>query len=245
MKSRLSNGTVIEVGNLTVGSSRIFAVGNVFTDRLFVRGQNDDAHVVLMEDSMTTVITDDILELTDSISVANRINTSDWTASLKEFIKAEGNLGVAIDNTEKQLQHIKTLHMMSNFSISHFTLYKFEGMVGAMSWLTIVIMILVVALMVLFCCGSCACCRSLGSGILKSTWFGVKGTFTLSWKLIRYMYRSKRERKHGASGHARRSAAAEGEELSEVLPDPAEPDPPVVVAYETVSTAWIVPRYPI
>jgi len=59
------------------------------------------------------------------------------------------------------------------------------------------------------------------------------------------MYRSKRERKHGASGHASRSAAAEGEELSEVLPDPAELDPPVVVAYETVayetvSTAWKV-----
>ncbi len=54
------------------------------------------------------------------------------------------------------------------------------------------------------------------------------------------MYRSKRERKHGASGHASRSAAAEGEELSEVLPDPAEPDPPDVVAYETVSTAWKV-----
>ncbi len=81
-----------------------------------------------------------------------------------------------IDKTEKQLKHIETLNMMSNFSISHFTLNKFEGMDGAMSWLAVIVVFIVIALPVLFCCSSCACCRTCGIGIIKGTWFGVKGS---------------------------------------------------------------------
>jgi hypothetical protein len=41
-----------------------------------------------------------------------RIKTTGLSNSLKNFIKAEGNLGMDIDQTEKQLEHIETLHML-------------------------------------------------------------------------------------------------------------------------------------
>ena len=34
-------------------------------------------------------------------------------------------------------------------------------------------------------------------GIIKGTWFGVKGSCTLSWKLISYLYRKKQSRTRG------------------------------------------------
>ncbi len=40
------------------------------------------------------------------------MNTTGLTNSLKNFIKAEGNLGMDIDKTEKQLKHIETLNMI-------------------------------------------------------------------------------------------------------------------------------------
>ncbi len=82
----------------------------------------------------------------------------------------------------------------------HFTLNKFEGMDGAMSWLAVIVVFIVIALPILFCCSSCACCRTCGMGIIKGTWFGVKGSCTLSWKLISYLYRKKQSRTRGDDG---------------------------------------------
>jgi len=109
---------------------------------------------------------------------------------------------------------------MSNFSISHFTLNKFEGMDGAMSWLAVIVIVIIIALPILFCCSSCACCRTCGMGIMKGTWFGVKGSCTLSWRLITYLYRKQQSRARGDDGCPGGIVVFEGEELHEVLADP-------------------------
>jgi hypothetical protein len=104
-----------------------------------------------LRDDTDIAIASDILELSDKLSIIDRMNTTGLSNSLKNFITAEGTLGMDIDRTEKQLEHIETLNMMSNFSISHFTLNKFEGMDGAMSWLAVIVVVLIVALPILFC----------------------------------------------------------------------------------------------
>ena len=57
-------------------------------------------------------------------------------------------------------------------------------------------------------------------GIIKGTWFGVKGSCTLSWKLISYLYRKNQSRARGDDGCPGGIVTDEGEELHEVLEDP-------------------------
>jgi len=108
---------------------------------------------------------------------------------------------------------------------------------GAMSWLAVIVVVLVIALPILFCRSSCACCRSCGIGILKGTWLGVKGSCNLSWKLMKYLYRKQQSsgrRDEGCSGGI---VADEGEELSEVISDP-------VPSARTLDPVLVVPISP-
>ena len=110
IKTRLENGTVKTLGTLEVGASRVTTDRTIFTDSLIIKRRvtyDSLTYLTDLTDYTEVTIASDILELSDKLGIVDRMNTTGLTNSLKNFIKAEGNLGMDIDKTEKQLQHIE------------------------------------------------------------------------------------------------------------------------------------------
>ena len=85
-----------------------------------------------------------------------------------------------------------------------------------------------------------------GIGILKGTWFGVKGSCNLSWKLMKYLYRKQKSSARRDEGCSSGIVADEGEELSEVISDPVPnataPDPVVPIIPNIKNPKWRVSK---
>ncbi len=109
-------GSWVTLGSIDAGASRITTDRTIFTDSLIIKRRITYDSLTYLTDLNEVTIASDILELSDKLGIVDRMNTTGLTNSLKNFIKAEGNLGMDIDKTEKQLKHIETLNMMSNFS---------------------------------------------------------------------------------------------------------------------------------
>ena len=85
------------MGALEVGASRVMTDRTIFTESLVIKRRGDHDILTYLTGSIDITIASDILELSDKLGIVDRMNTTGLSNSLKNFIKAEGNLGMDID----------------------------------------------------------------------------------------------------------------------------------------------------
>jgi hypothetical protein len=147
-------------------------------------------------DNVTIIISDlsnEFLRLLNITSEIPSIDHSKLLANIKEFVSAEKSQGKSLKSTEFQLSHVNSISMLSNFSISHFTLRKFEGVDASISWMMLGLSALIIIVPILACCGTCKCCRTGAVGIVKSLCYLLRGLVILIYKLFRYLCSSSKE----------------------------------------------------
>jgi hypothetical protein len=212
---KAENGTRVDIGKIRIGVNKIRGTGRMYTSDLVLHAGILAKERVELDELVEVRLADDLLNLTDVLSAAARINDTVWRDDIREFVKSEGKVGADITRTRGQLKHIEAVHITSNFSASQFTLNKVDGIDGAISWLALIVVIIIIALLVMACCGSCACCRACGSGMCSSLWCCAKGACGLLGNMVCYLYRSQPEDGDGHRGRVRGPVGAEGTEMVE------------------------------
>jgi len=178
------NDSLVEVGKVTKGLNKIVATGIFVTSELLINNIFIDKS---LDDDYSLIVSDLSKDFTDLLNFSlpvSKFNDSALRSEIINFVNAEGKQGVSLIKTEQHLKHIETLSMLSNFSISHFTLRKFDGLDGSMSWMLVLVASLVVFLPILACCGMCKCCRTGFIGVLKGVWFLLESICIGIFKLI-------------------------------------------------------------
>jgi hypothetical protein len=216
MSVKADNGSFVEIGMIPVGLSKWPANRTLSTSTLILSavGSREVIEKIVLDQDEALQLADDVMEIASSVSFLGRVNDTAWKGEIEKLIRAEGRVGTDIVAANRQLEHIEAMDIASNFSINHFTLNKIDGVDGAISWLAVCVVLLLVVVPVLICCGSCACCRSCGVGLVKGLWYTVKCVFCGSMELTKYLRRT--EQKDG-DGEKRRDTGTAGNEGNEML----------------------------
>ena len=182
---KLENGTFINSCELSKGITIISNEFDIFTKELFIPSSLMSHNASIESEFSITDLSMDFLALTEQLSVIPKINDSKLIRDMNDFISAEGIHGADLKKTEKQLEHIQSLSRLANYSISQFSLNKFEGIDSGISWLILFVFVLVIFIPILICCGTCKCCRHGFVSACKGLWYIITLLFTLIYHLCR------------------------------------------------------------
>ena len=212
---RHDNGSMYLVGNLSTGLNKVFPRGDMYTSQLVIRQAGKVNNYTFATDRVLTEISSEFLDLTNNLTFITRMNDSTMMNNLKMFVKSEGSLGVDIMKAETQLRHIETIHLMANFSPEHFSLHKFSGVTSAVSWLSVLIALLIIAVPVLICCGTCKCCRTCGLNLFKGIGYMLLGILDLIRFITCHLFRSRPVTAGDVDRCASGAVGTKGEETTE------------------------------